>query len=88
MDDQTRDWLLDHHREAYKFQAERAEKIRDRLAFLVTPFTILGAGILYVHGFNVFGCLTFYIPAALSLLVFLAALGTADVALRPFFRRE
>jgi hypothetical protein len=82
MDDQTRDWLLDHHRGAYKFQAERAEKIRDRLAFLVTPFTILGGGILYVlgkyqHGFNVFGCLTFYIPSALSLLAFLAAMGTA-----------
>jgi hypothetical protein len=82
MDDQTRDWLLDHHREAYKFQADRSEKIRDRLSFLVTPFTILGGAILYVlsnyrHAFSTSSVLIFYVPVVVSLLIFLAALGTA-----------
>lgn len=82
MDDQTRDWLLDHHREAYKFQAERSEKIRDRLSFLVTPFTILGGAILYLlgnyrHHFSASACLTFYLPISISMLAFVGALGLA-----------
>jgi hypothetical protein len=79
MDDLTRDWLLDHHLEAYKFQAERSEKVRDRLSFLVTPFTILGGGILYVignyeHKLSTFSVLAFYLPVGLSSGIFLVAL--------------
>jgi len=82
MDDQTRDWLLDHHQEAYKFQAERSEKIRDRLAFLVTPFTILGGAILFIlgkfnHTIGLLPCVAFYVPAILSLMVFVGAIGIA-----------
>lgn len=82
MDDQTRDWLFNHHLEAYKFQAKRAEKILDRLSFLVTPFTVLGGGILYVlgkyqHALSPFAFFTFYVPVSLSLLLFLTALGFA-----------
>lgn len=82
MDDATRDWLLDHHKESYKFQAERSEKIRDRISFLVTPFTVLGSGILYAfsnyrHGWTETASLLFYVPMVLATVLFFLALGLA-----------
>jgi hypothetical protein len=80
MDDATRDWLLDHHKESYKFQAERSDKIRDRISFLVTPFTVLGSGILYAlsnyrHGWTGIASVLFYIPVVLATVLFFSRLG-------------
>lgn len=82
MDNDTRDWLLAHHQERYKLQAERSDKIRDRISFLVTPFTILGSGILYVfgnyrHGWAGMRSLMFYIPVSLAAGLFFFALAIA-----------
>ncbi len=93
MDDATRDWLLDHHKESYRFQAERSDKIRDRISFLVTPFTVLGSGILYVlsnyrHGWKGIGSMLFYVPAALASALFFLALGMALYCLGRGFKYQ
>jgi surface polysaccharide O-acyltransferase-like enzyme len=48
MNGELLDWLLDHHRNSYRYQLEQRDKIQDRASFLSTPLTLLGTGIIYV----------------------------------------
>lgn len=82
MDTATRDYMLEHHHEIYKSQAERTDKIYGRFSLLVTPFTILGGGLLYVfrnypHGWIGAKSLLFYVPFSVSAAAFLTALAVA-----------
>jgi hypothetical protein len=93
MDDATRDWLLAHHKESYRFQAERSDKIRDRISFLVTPFTVLGSGILYAlsnyrHGWSGIHSALFYVPVILATVLFVLALGMALYCLGKGFKYQ
>lgn len=78
IDESTRDWLLEHHKDAYEFQSERSDKIRDTVSFLSGLLSILGGGILYVafnypHSWRGASSLLFYGPISLSLLLFIVA---------------
>jgi len=48
MDQDTKNWLYDFHKDAYKFQLEQTEKMRDRISFLVGLLTPLGGAVVYV----------------------------------------
>jgi|GEM_PF-4980378 len=48
MDENTLNWLLEHHQESYRYQLEQKEKLQDRVAFLSSPLTLLGGGIIYL----------------------------------------
>jgi hypothetical protein len=70
MDSDTRNWLLDHHRESYRYQITQRDKVYDRVSFLSGPLTLLGGGISYAL-FNYPNqsnapFLLFYVPICLS----------------------
>jgi hypothetical protein len=78
MDKKTRNWLLEHHKEAYRFQLERSDKIRDRVSFLSGLLTLLGSAIFYVilnypHAWRDWCSLLFYVPVGFSVVLFLVA---------------
>jgi hypothetical protein len=75
MDTETRDWLLEHYKDAYKVQMDRTDKIRDRVSFMSGLLTPLGGAIFYVilnypHDDISF---SFCFPAIVSLLLFIVA---------------
>ncbi|MCE0485032.1 MAG: hypothetical protein LV479_12450 [Methylacidiphilales bacterium] len=75
MDDALREWLLEHCQEAYDYQLTRSENIAGRLSLLSGLLTALGGGIYYVgtsypHAWNGLMSLCFYLPFAISALLF------------------
>jgi hypothetical protein len=79
MDVPTRDWLFDYHKEAYKYQLDRTDKIRDRISLLSSLLTLLGGGVVYVflnypHNLEACSCLWFYAPATFAILLFVIAI--------------
>jgi Na+/H+-dicarboxylate symporter len=79
MERETRDWLIDQHRESYRYQLEQRDKIYDRVSFLSTPLTLLGAGIIYLttntpRGWHPLLPLWFYVPIVVAACFFILAL--------------
>jgi hypothetical protein len=79
MDKDTREWLVEQHRDSYRYQLGQRNKIYDRVSFLSTPLTLLGAGIIYFftnspREWKGGGPLLFYIPISLAACCFVLAL--------------
>jgi hypothetical protein len=78
MDKPTQDWLVEQHRESYRYQLEQRDKIYDRISFLSTPLTLLGAGIIYLVTNTPLGWHSvtppwFYVPIGLAACLFVVA---------------
>lgn len=79
MESESQTWLFEHCKEAYQYQLKRTDDLRDRLSKLATLLTLLGSGITYAWiNFKSTAPwnenLWFYVPACISLGLFLVAI--------------
>ena len=79
METESRKWLFEHCNEAYEYQLKRMDNLRDRLSKLASLLTLLGTGITYTWlNFKSTAPwnenMLFYVPAGVSLGLFLIAI--------------
>lgn len=80
MNPNVADWLLEHHRQSYRYQLEQRDKLYDRISFVSSSLTALAGAMVYVftkytgHP-NVWFVRSFYILICLATASFLFGVG-------------
>src|SRR6266581_1935321 len=79
MNAELKDWLFEHHKEAYLYQLDRIDPIGNRVSLLSGLLTLLGGAIIYVvlhypHHWDGAVSLLFYAPAGLASALFVIAI--------------